>query len=157
MAVARFYHLTRDAPETLLPVLIGKALEQGLRVALRGQDRARMEALDLALWRGEGFLPHGLAGGTHDADQPVLLCCDATPAPELPNRPGCLIALEASAVAPDEAAALERLCIVFDGTEPAAVEAARGQWRALTEAGVAAEYWNRDSGRWSCQARHPVV
>ena len=157
MAVARFYHLTRDPPEALLPVLIGKALEQGLRVALRGRDRARMAALDAALWRGDGFLPHGLAGGAHDADQPVLLCCEATPAPDLPNRPGCLIALEASPVAPAEAAALERLCSLFDGTDPAAVEAARAQWRELTGAGVAAEYWNRESGRWTCQARHPAA
>jgi DNA polymerase III subunit chi len=156
MAVARFYHLTRDPPEALLPALIGKALEQGLRVAVRGQDRARMEALDAALWRREGFLPHGLAGGPHDADQPVLLVCDATPAADLPNRPGCLVALEASPVAAAEAQALERLCIVFDGTDAAAVEAARGQWRELTAAGVEAEYWNRDSGRWTCQSRHPA-
>jgi len=155
MAVARFYHLTREPPEALLPVLIGKALEQGLRVAVRGRDRAALEALDLALWRREGFLPHGIAGGPHDADQPVLLVAEATPAADLPNQPGCLIALEGSAVAPDEAQGLERLCIVFDGSDPAAVEAARAQWRTLTGAGVAAEYWNSDSGRWTCQSRHP--
>lgn len=157
MAVARFYHLTRDPPEALLPALIGKALEHGLRVAVRGQDPARMAALDLTLWRGDGFLPHGLTGGPHDADQPVLLVCAPTPATDLPNRPGCLIALEASPVTAEEAKALERLCVVFDGGEPAAVEAARAQWRELTAAGVAAEYWNRDSGRWTCQARHPSV
>jgi hypothetical protein len=54
MAVARFYHLTREPPEALLPVLIGKALEQGLRVAVRGREPAAMEALDTALWRREG-------------------------------------------------------------------------------------------------------
>jgi len=155
MAVARFYHLTQDPLEVLLPVLIGKALEGGMRVALRGSERARMEALDLQLWRGDGFLPHGLAGGPQDADQPVLLCCDATPAPDLPNRPGCLITLDASPVSADEARALERLCIVFDGLDPQAVEAARGQWRALTQADIAAEYWSRASGRWTCEARHP--
>lgn len=155
MAVARFYHLAGDAPETLLPALIGKALEQGLRVAVRGRARARMEALDLQLWRSEGFLPHGVAGGPHDADQPVLLVWDATPAAELANRPGCLIALEASPVAAAEARALERLCIVFDGGDPAAIEAARAQWRDLTAAGIEAEYWNRAGGRWTCQRRHP--
>ncbi|WP_209426633.1 DNA polymerase III subunit chi [Pararhodobacter sp. SW119] len=157
MAVARFYHLTRDPPEALLPALIGKALEQGLRVAVRGRDLARLEALDLALWRAEGFLPHGLCGGPHDADQPVLLCHEETPAPELPNSPRCLITLEATSVGKDEAEALERLCIVFDGTDEAAVTAARVQWRELTAAGVAAEYWNRESGRWTCQSRHPAA
>ncbi|MFN3952993.1 MAG: DNA polymerase III subunit chi [Pararhodobacter sp.] len=155
MAVARFYHLTQDPLEGLLPQLIGKAFEAGLRVALRGTAQARMEALDRMLWLGDGFLPHGLAGGPHDGEQPALLCWDATPVRALPNRPRCLIALDAAPVAADEAQTLERLCIVFDGLDAEAVQAARGQWRALTGAGVAAEYWSRASGRWRCEARHP--
>lgn len=156
MARALFYHLTGDPPEALLPTLIGKALEAGLRVAVRGAGPERMAALDLALWQGEGFLPHGLAGGPHDADQPALLVWDAAPAPALPNAPACLIALDAVPVAVDEAAALERVLVVFDGTDPAQLATARGQWRALTGAGIPAEYWNRDGGRWACKARHPA-
>ena len=156
MAVARFYHLTQDPLEGLLPLLIAKAFEAGLRVAVRGRERARMEALDRSLWHGEGFLPHGLAGGPHDAEQPALLCWDDVPAAALPNLPGCLITLDASPVGADEARVLDRLCIVFDGLDPVAVEAARGQWRSLTGDGVEAEYWRRDSGRWICAARHPA-
>ncbi len=155
MATARFYHLTQDPLEGLLPVLIGKANEIGLNVALRGADPARIEALDRMLWLGDGFLPHGIAGGPHDADQPCLLTCDATPATALPNRPGCLVALDGAEVTPDEARGLERLCIVFDGLDEAALTRARGQWRLLTAAGIEAEYWSRDSGRWACKARHP--
>ena len=155
MAVARFYHLTRDTPEGLLPLLVGKAREGGLAVALRGASRERMEALDTALWRLPEFLPHGLAGGEHDADQPVLLVWDGAPAPDLPNRPGCLMVLDAAPVSTDEAAALEKLCILFDGHDPSAVEAARSQWRALTGAGIEAEYWKREGPRWACAARHP--
>jgi DNA polymerase III subunit chi len=153
---ARFYHLTDTAPEALLPLLIGKAFESGMRVALRGADRDRMAALDLALWAGDGFLPHGLAGGPHDADQPALLVWDSRPAPELPNRPGCLIVLDGCDVTEAEAMALERVLILFDGADPSALATVRGQWRALTGAGVPAEYWNRDSGRWACQRRHPA-
>ena len=156
MPRALFYHLQAEPPETLLPGLIGKALEAGLRVALRGADRDRMAALDLALWQGEGFLPHGLAGGPHDADQPVLLVWDTTPATRLPNRPACLIALDGVALDPAEAAGLDRVLVVFDGADPSQLAIARGQWKALTAAGVAAEYWNRDGGRWTCKARHPA-
>ena len=155
MATARFYHLTQDPLEALLPMLIGKALEINLRVALRGTDRARMEALDRRLWLGEGFLPHGLAGGAHDAEQPCLLTWEATPAPDLPNGTGCLVTLDGAEVAADEAGAVDRLCVVFDGTDEGAVARARDQWRALTGAGVEAEYWSRESGRWECKARHP--
>ena len=156
MAVARFYHLTRDPPEVLLPQLLVKSLEAGLRVALRaGGDAPRLEALDRALWQGEGFLPHGIEGGTHDGDQPILLTRSERPAQDLANAPKCLIALDQSPVTPEEAAAMERLCILFDGNTPSEVEAARAQWRSLTRAGLAAEYWTQEGGRWTCAARHP--
>ena len=155
MAVARFYHLTRDPIEALLPGLIGKAQEIGLTVALRGGDEARMAVLDRLLWQGDGFLPHGMAGGPYDADQPCLLVWSADPAPTLPNRPGCLVTLDGAEVTADEAQAMDRLCVVFDGMDESAVARARDQWRALTGAGVAAEYWSRESGRWECKAKHP--
>jgi DNA polymerase III subunit chi len=156
MPAARFYHLTDTGPEALLPALIAKAFEAGMRVALRGAGRDRMVDLDLALWAGDGFLPHGLAGGPQDADQPALLVWDDRPAPDLPNRPGCLIVLDGCPLTLPEAQALDRVLILFDGTDPAALDVARGQWRALTGAGVPAEYWNRDGGRWVCQRRHPA-
>lgn len=158
MAVARFYHLTRDPPETLLPVLIGKALEIGLRVVLRGADAERLAALDRHLWMVDGFLPHAIKGGAQDADQPVLLVADATPLADLPGpAAGCLITLDGAPVSAPEAKAVERMCVVFDGTDEVAVATARQQWRDLTGAGLPAEYWSRDSGRWDCKARHPKV
>ena len=68
MGAAYFYHLTERPLEATLPVLIGKALEAGWRVAVRGRDPATLERLDRQLWAGDGFLPHGMAGGDHDAD-----------------------------------------------------------------------------------------
>ncbi|MCA2011044.1 DNA polymerase III subunit chi [Cereibacter sphaeroides] len=155
MATARFYHLTRDPVEALLPTLIGKANEIGLAVALRGAAQERMEALDRVLWLGEGFLPHGLAGGPHDADQPCLLTWDQRTPAELPNAPGCLVTVDGAEISAEEAQAVERLCVVFDGMDETAVARARDQWRQLTGAGVAAEYWSRESGRWECKAKHP--
>lgn len=145
MGNALFYHLTRSPAESLLPTLIGKSLAAGWHVELRGTDPARMERLDLHLWQGEGFLPHGLAGGPHDARQPVLLTLAGQTAA---NRPACLMALDGAEVAPAEVQALARTCIIFDGADDAATARARDQWRALTGAGVAAEYWSEKAGRW---------
>ena len=156
MPRALFYHLTGDPPEALLPTLIGKALEAGLRVAVRGAGPERVAALDLALWQGEGVLPPRLAGGPHDADQPALLVWDDAPAPALPNAPACLIALDGVPVAADEAAVLERVLVVFDGLDPMQLATARGQWKALTAAAIPAEYWNREGGRWTRKAQHPA-
>lgn len=145
MGAALFYHLTRSGPGQLLPALIGKSLQAGWRIELRGRDRAAQMALDEGLWQGDGFLPHGLAGGPHDARQPVLLTVEGQVAG---NAPACLIALDGAEVAADEVGRLERVCILFDGNDPAALERARGQWRALKAAGAAAEYWSEAGGRW---------
>ncbi|GHE05304.1 DNA polymerase III subunit chi [Defluviimonas sp. 20V17] len=150
MGAARFYHLTRSAVEAALPMLVGKSLEAGWRVAIRGTEAARMRWLDEKLWLGpeEGFLPHGLAGGPHDADQPVLL----TTAPEAPNGAACVMAIDGADVTAEEVAALERVCILFDGNDPDALGRARAQWKALTEAGASAQYWSEEDGPWRMKA-----
>lgn len=145
MGSALFYHLTRSSAESLLSVLIGKSLAAGWRVELRGTDPARMDGLDKHLWQGDGFLPHGSAGGAHDARQPVLLTVAGQAAP---NDAACLMALDGVDVGADECGTLQRACIIFDGGDAAATARARDQWRALTGAGVTAEYWSEESGRW---------
>lgn len=144
-----FYHLTRSAPEAALVMITGRALANGWRVAVRVTATDRAAELDQRLWLTgeEGFLPHGLAGGPHDDLQPVLITAGA-----LPAGCACVIALEGADMAAAEAAAAERACILFDGNDPAAVEAARGQWKALTGAGLAAVYWSEESGRWQRKA-----
>ena len=150
MGAVYFYHLTRAPLEHTLPVLLGKAREAGWRIAVRGTDAGRMAWLDDRLWLGpeEGFLPHGLAGGPHDAAQPILLTTGAQAA----NDPTCLMAVDGAEVAPEEVARLERVCILFDGNDDAALNRARGQWKALTDAGCAAQYWSEESGRWQKKA-----
>ena len=148
MGAAYFYHLTRSPLEATLPMLLGKAREAGWRVAVRGTDEGRLDWLDERLWLGEGFLPHGRAGGQFDADQPVLLTSGRT----APNDPACLMAIDWAEVAPEEVAALQRVCILFDGNDDAALDVARGQWKALTAAGCAAQYWSQESGAWAKKA-----
>ncbi|MFV0361079.1 DNA polymerase III subunit chi [Tropicimonas sp.] len=150
MGQALFYHLTRQPLEATLPVLLERALERGWRVVVRGSDPGRVEWLDQKLWLGpeDGFLPHGLAGGPHDADQPVLLTTDAA----IPNGAACLMSIDGAMVGVAEAQALDRICILFDGHDPAAVQHARGQWKALTGGGIASQYWSEESGRWEMKA-----
>lgn len=145
MGNALFYHLTRSPAESLLPSLLGKALAAGWRVELRGSDADRMQWLDQHLWQGDGFLPHGLAGGPHDARQPVLLTVAGQGAV---NGAVCLMALDGAEVAATECAGLKRACIIFDGGDSAATVRARDQWRLLTGGGIDAEYWSEESGRW---------
>jgi DNA polymerase-3 subunit chi len=151
MGAAFFYHLTRTPLETTLPALLQKARGAGWRVAIRGTDADRLNWLDEKLWLGDGFLPHGIAGGDFDADQPILLTTgrDAT------NGASCVMAIDGAPVDPDEVGALDRVCILFDGNDPASVETARDQWRTLTTAGCAAQYWSQESGNWAKKAESP--
>ena len=148
MGDAWFYHLTDTPLELTLPALLDRALAAGMRVAVRGTDAARLDWLDQRLWLGDGFLPHGLAGGPHDADQPVLLTADIA----RPNGAPCVMAVDGAEVGADEIAGLTRACLLFDGNDPAAIAAARDQWRTLTLAGVPAVYWAEQGGRWTKKA-----
>jgi DNA polymerase-3 subunit chi len=150
MGAAWFYHMTRKPLEETLPVLLTRAQGQGWRVAIRGTDPARISWLDEKLWllSDDGFLPHGVAGGEFDADQPVLL----TTGTAVPNGARYLVAIDGAEVTPDEVAAMERVSVMFDGHDPDAVARARAQWKALTAAGCAAAYWSEESGRWEKKA-----
>jgi DNA polymerase-3 subunit chi len=145
-----FYHLTDTPLETTLPSLLGRAMGAGWRVAVRGTDAERLRWLDERLWLGpkEEFLPHGIAGGDFDSDQPVLL----TTSTDRPNGAACVMAVDGAEVTGAEVGDLARAMILFDGNDPAAVEAARDQWRRLTGAGARAQYWAEAGGRWSKKA-----
>ena len=140
MGAVFFYHLTERRLEQVLPPLLDKARGAFGRVVVRGRDTKEIERLDLALWQGDGFLPHGQAGGPHDADQPVLLTTGEETAP-------CLMSIGGAEIAAAEAENSARVCILFDGHDAAAVQKARLQWKAMTGAGLAAQYW-ADEGGW---------
>lgn len=144
-----FYHLTRSTPEETAFTLLSRAVQAGWRVMLRGPDRARLEKLDLALWTGadDSFLPHGLEGGPQDADQPVLLGTGAAS-----NGANCLMVVDGADFDPTEAAPLDRLWVLFDGMDEVALARARAQWREVTAAGISAQYWSEEGGRWEKKA-----
>lgn len=150
MGAAYFYHLTNASVEQTLPMLLGKSLQAGWVVEVRGTQPQAMERLDKALWVGppESFLPHGLAGGEHDADQPVLLTSGQGAA----NAPTCVMSVHGADISPEEVQAMERVCVLFDGHDGEALDRARAQWKALTDAGCSAQYWSQDSGRWEMKA-----
>jgi DNA polymerase III subunit chi len=143
---ALFYHLTRSTEESLIRMLITRAMAQGWRIMLRGTDAAALQRLDTVLWTEpkDSFLPHGMDGGPQDADQPVLLGMGAAA-----NSPQGVILTGGAVATVDEAKRLQRLWVLFDGADDAAVRGARGLWRQLTDGGVDAEYWSEDSGKWA--------
>ncbi|WP_210527557.1 DNA polymerase III subunit chi [Rubellimicrobium arenae] len=153
MPEAYFYQLNGDAPDAVLPRMLDMALQKGWRIEVRGPDRPRMERLDVALWGpGDEFRPHGMAGGDHDADQPILLTVGTGD-----GRRECLMTLDGAPVSESEARSAQRVCIIFDGADPEALTTARSQWRSLTGAGLAARFYVREDGSWSLRQERPAA
>ena len=150
MGTVMFFHLIQSAPADTLAINAPRAVGQGWRVMVRGTDPAALDQLDAALWLKGGddsFLPHGIEGGPHDADQPVLLGLGG------PANGAKVLALVDGAEATDaEIAAMERVWVLFDGNDDARLQAARAQWKTMTGAGHAAQYWSDESGRWEKKA-----
>ena len=148
MGAAYFYHLTRQPLEVALPALLEKASGAGWRIEVRGTSLERMQWLADKLWLGadDGFLAHGLAGGSEDAQQPILLTTNAEPGFE------CIMSIDGATLDPQEVSDSQRVCILFNGLDENAMQQARSQWKTLTEAGCAAQYWSEESGRWQKKA-----
>ena len=150
MGAVFFYHLTRRPLEVTLPMLLDKSLQAGWRVYVRGPDLDQLAKLDEALWLGGGdaaFLPHGLAGGAHDADQPILLGADKPS-----NGATCLMSIGGAELSVDEVNQAERCCILFDGNNESAVAHARVQWKVMVDANCSAQYWAEADGNWQKMA-----
>lgn len=150
MGAAFFYHLTQAPLEDTLPRLLEKARGAGWKIAVRTRSEVRMQWLDEKLWLqgDDSFLAHGCAGGKHDALQPILLSFEDGAA----TGAACIMAIDGAQVSAAEVAEAERVCILFDGHDQDAVQHARGQWKALTDAGCAAQYWSEESGAWQKKA-----
>jgi DNA polymerase-3 subunit chi len=141
-----FYHLQGQSLEGVLPNLLERSLERGWRVVVQAASEERVEALDAHLWtyRDDGFLPHGTWRETEAAAQPVLL----TVHDHNPNAANVRFLVEGAEL-PADAAAYQRLVLLFDGDDEAAVAAARQRWTAAKEAGHEVAYWQPDeNGRW---------
>ncbi|MFQ8430570.1 DNA polymerase III subunit chi [Amaricoccus sp. W119] len=150
MAEVLFYHLTHSSLEQNLPDLLEKTLARGWRALVRCGSEAGLAALDERLWtwRDDAFLPHGTARGPHPARQPIYL----TLGEENPNAADVLMLVDGARAGVPEMSGFTRACLIFDGADAEAVDAARRDWRAVRDAGLPAKYWAQENGRWTQKA-----
>ena len=145
-----FYHLHRQPLERVLPTLLEKSLERGWRVVVQAASEERVEALDAHLWtfRDESFLPHGTARDAEAREQLIVLTVDD----DNPNGATVRFLLDGAGV-PADAAAYQRIVLLFDGEDPDALAAARTRWSEAKAGGFDVTYWQPDQdGRWQRKA-----
>lgn len=139
-----FYHLERSTLEQALPPLLEKSLQRGWRALIRGEDDARLNALDAHLWtyRDDSFLPHG-RDDENAARQPIVL----TTSDGNPN--GAKIIFLLDGVETGDLTGVERAVRLFDGRDESTLTAARAAWRAVKSSGAVVSYWKQSAeGRW---------
>jgi DNA polymerase-3 subunit chi len=145
MAEIGFYHLTRTGPDQALPTLLGRTLAAGHRTVVICGSPERVAALDAALWLcpEPDWLPHG-SSATGEADlQPIWL----TTEDEAPNNARFLFLIDGAAS--QHLDRFERVFDLFDGTDEAALAAARQRWKAAKSAGHTLTYWQQTPTGWA--------
>jgi len=137
-----FYQLGGAASEQVIALLAGKVVEADGRLLIVADDEARLAKLDRLLWsEGAGsFLPHGLAGGSDDARQPILLSTSE----DAPNQARNVLIADGNWR--DSALTYDRAFFLF-GEER--LEGARLAWKLLAgRDGVERRYWANEGGKW---------
>ena len=137
-----FYQLGGSPLEQVTSTLAQRLLAEGSRLLVVADDEGLLARLDRMLWdQGPtSFLPHGLAGGTDDARQPILLSSQ-TDAPNLARN-----MLIADGQWRDAALNFDRAFYLFDGET---LEGARLAWKLLAgREGVERRYWAQEDGKW---------
>jgi DNA polymerase-3 subunit chi len=149
-----FYHLERASLEDVLPGLLEKTRERGWKALVRASSDERAASLDSHLWtyREESFLPHALDRDPHPGEQPILL----TAKPDNPNGAEVLFFVDGAAAedwSGPEVAAAARVVLIFDGRDPAALDAAREHWKQAKALGHEVTYWQQGAaGKWEKRA-----
>ena len=137
-----FYQLAGTPAEQVIATLAEKILESDGRLLIVAEDEAHLARLDRQLWSqsGPSFLPHGVAGGSEDARQPILL----STSPDAPNQARNM--LIADGLWREAALTYDRSFYLFDDLT---LEGARLAWKLLAgREGVERRYWAREGGKW---------
>jgi DNA polymerase-3 subunit chi len=137
-----FYQLAGTPAEQVIASLSEKVLESDGRLLIVAEDEGFLARLDRLLWDqgGSSFLPHGLAGGSDDSRQPILL----SGSPDAPNQARNL--LIADGAWREAALTYDRSFYLFDDST---LEGARLAWKLLAgREGVERRYWAREGAKW---------
>lgn len=147
-----FYQLTRDPAQELVPVLAEKTLSSGNQLAVIAEEQVLRDNISDQLWtrKAESFLAHDMAGGEHDALQPILLMAAAPTAPEpLVNKARFLVIADGKWRADllHGGYQLERLFYLF---APEQIDEARSSWKSLKDnIDLTRHYWRQEGKRWT--------
>lgn len=140
-----FYHLDRRGQDVGLIALASKIFDAEKRAVLLCATGAEASRLDDLLWmqKPDTFWAHGVAGGSDDASQPLLISTALTEV----NQPAFGILFNLIDY-PDNLGSVERVLVPFNGDDAMILAATRRFYADLKEKGADLAYWKLENGKW---------
>ena len=137
-----FYQLAGTPAEQVIASIAGRVIESDGRLLIVAGDGGFLARLDRMLWdQGPtSFTPHGMAGSTDDARQPILLSTN----PDAPNQARNMLIADGTWC--EAALTYDRSFYLFDENT---LEGARLAWKLLAgREGIERRYWAQENGKW---------
>jgi DNA polymerase-3 subunit chi len=144
MAEIFFYQLDASPLSTVLPNLLKRSLERGVKIAVETVAVENIPQISAMLWGHDdvAFLPHGYSDDAA-ASQPIWLCADT----ENPNAATYRFYVEGAF--PQSLVGLQRAIIMFESSSEETLASARNEWKKRKVEGHEISYYKQDeSGKW---------
>ena len=145
-AEVALYHLTTHTLQQVLPRILEKVYEGGMRALVVTDCQERLSSLNASLWTYSpgAFLPHGMAGSTDKpVDNPIWLTLDTVNS----NQATVLVLTGGRSV--DDLSGYTRCVDIFDGNDSTALAAAHARRDHYRRNGHPVVYWRQSTkGTW---------
>jgi DNA polymerase-3 subunit chi len=133
-------------------MILEKALQGKFKILIRVPNPEAKDHLNEWLWtyRDDGFLPHGVNGEEHEAQQPILITDQDN---DNPNDANMLVLTDGCVSDSKELDKFDLCCEMLNGHVDEHVQNARARWKDYKDKGYEIAYWAQDEqGRWTKKA-----
>jgi len=146
-AEVTLYQLTTHPLEKVLPRILEKVYDGGLRALVVTDSAEQMQMLNASLWTysSGAFLPHGADGNkmVDPADNPIWISVDPV------NKNSATVLVLTNGRQADDLAGYTRCVDIFDGNDPAMLNAAEKRQADYQTNGHPIVYWKQTlNGNW---------
>ncbi len=143
MPTVNFYELQITPVDKVLPQLVLKAYEQGLRGVVLASDKERLDELNKVIWtfKQDAFIPHGTAADGKPENQNFFLTLEE----ENPNNSSLAFITDGRVPAKD----FEKHMDIFDGTISAELGSAKARMEQYKSKGFEVSHFRQnEKGGW---------
>jgi len=141
------YQLTTHPLEKVLPRILEKVYDGGLRALVVTDSTEHMQMLNSSLWTysSGAFLPHGADGNKmiDPADNPIWVSIDSV------NKNSATVLVLTNGRQVDDLSDYTRCVDIFDGNDPAMLASAEKRREHYQKSGHPIVYWKQSlNGNW---------